>query len=54
MISIRRDYYDPLGRVVQEIQDFTNGAVTDSSNQTIDYTYNSVGMTSLTAGDGER
>jgi YD repeat-containing protein len=50
-----RDYYDPLGRVVQEVQDFTDGAVTDSSNKTTDYTFNSVGMTSLTAemGSGE-
>jgi RHS repeat-associated protein len=44
-----RTYSDPLGRAVQTIQDFTNGAVTDDSNQTTDYTYNSVGKTSLTA-----
>ncbi len=47
----------PLGRAVQNIQDFTNGAVTTSSNKNTDYTYNSVGMTSLTAelgsGNGE-
>ena len=44
-----RTYYDPLGRTVQSIQDFTNGAVTSSSNKTTDYSYNSAGMTSLTA-----
>ncbi len=44
-----RAYYDPLGRVVQTVQDFTIGAVSDSSNKTTDYTYNSVGMTTLTA-----
>jgi hypothetical protein len=44
-----RTYSDSLGRTVQTIQDFTNGAVTDSSNKTTDYTYNSVGQTSLTA-----
>jgi YD repeat-containing protein len=52
-----RTYADGLGRTVQTIVDFTNGAVTDDSNQTTDYTYNSVGMTSLTAeltdGEGE-
>ena len=44
-----RDYYNPLGQVVQEVQDFTTGAITASSNKTTDYAYNSAGMTSLTA-----
>jgi hypothetical protein len=44
-----RTYSDPLGRTVQTIQDFTNGAVTDDSNKRTDYTYNSVSKTSLTA-----
>ena len=50
-----RSYYDGLGRAVQTIQDFTTGTVSASSNKTTDYTYNSVGMTSLTAemGSGE-
>ena len=46
---VNRTYSDPLGRAVQTIEDFTDGAVTDSSNKTTDYTYNSAGMTSLTA-----
>ena len=44
-----RDYYNPLGQVVQDVQDFTTGAITASSNKTTDYAYNSAGMTSLTA-----
>ena len=44
-----RDYYDPLGNVVQEVQDFTTGAITANTNKTTDYAYNSAGMTSLTA-----
>jgi RHS repeat-associated protein len=46
---VTRNYFDPLGRVVQTVEDFTDGAVTDSSNKTTDYAYNSVGRTSLTA-----
>jgi YD repeat-containing protein len=34
-----RSYYDPLGNVVQTVQDFTNGAVSASSNKTTDFTY---------------
>jgi YD repeat-containing protein len=44
-----RDYHDSLGRTVQTMDDFTNGVVTDDSNQTTIYTYNGVGMISLTA-----
>ncbi len=44
-----RTYSDPLGRAVQTTQDFTTGTVSDSSNKTTDYGYNSAGMTSLTA-----
>jgi YD repeat-containing protein len=44
-----RTYSDPLGRALQTVEDFTDGAVTNSSNKTTDYTYNSAGMTSLTA-----
>ena len=44
-----RDYYNPLGQVVQDVQDFTTGAISASSNKTTDYAYNSAGMSSLTA-----
>ena len=44
-----RTYSDPLGRDVQDIENFTDGIVTDSSNKTTDYAYNSVGMTKLSA-----
>jgi RHS repeat-associated protein len=44
-----RTYSDPMGRAVQSINDFTDGTVTTSSNKTTDYTYNGVGMTSMTA-----
>jgi RHS repeat-associated protein len=47
-----RDYYNSLGQVVQEVQDYTNGVVTAGSNKTTDYTLNSAGMTSLTADMG--
>lgn len=46
---VARTYSDPLGRVVQTVQDFTDGAVTDASNKTTDYAYNAAGLTSLTA-----
>jgi RHS repeat-associated protein len=46
---VSRTYSDPLGRDVQDIENFTDGIVTDNSNVTTDYTYNSVGQTSLTA-----
>src|SRR5262249_51379321 len=46
---VARTYSDPLGRAVQTIEDFTDGAVTDTTNKTTDYTYNAAGMTSLTA-----
>jgi RHS repeat-associated protein len=46
---VSRRYSDPLGRVVQSIQNFTDGIVTDNTNVTTDYAYNSVGQTSLTA-----
>src|SRR5262249_61737078 len=46
---VTRTYSDPLGRPTQTVEDFTDGAVTDSSNKTTLYAYNSAGMTSLTA-----
>jgi YD repeat-containing protein len=46
---VSRTYRDALGRTTQTVEDFTDGAVTDSSNKTTNYAYNSVGMTSLTA-----
>ena len=42
-------YTDAMGRTLRTIQDFTDGVVTDGSNATTGYAYNSVGMTSLTA-----
>ena len=43
------DYPGWRGRTLRTIQDFTDGVVTDGSNATTGYAYNSVGMTSLTA-----
>ena len=45
---ISRTSYDNLGRVIQTVENYTNGTVTDTSNKTTAYTYNSVGRTSLT------
>jgi RHS repeat-associated protein len=46
---VSRTYADALGRATQTVEAFTNGAITDTSNKTVGYTYNSVGMTSLSA-----
>jgi hypothetical protein len=46
---VTRTYSDALGRPVQTVEDFTDGAITDDSNKTNSFTYNSVGRTSLTA-----
>ncbi|WP_439623362.1 RHS repeat-associated core domain-containing protein [Gemmata sp.] len=45
---VGRTYADALGRATQTVEAFTNGAITDTSNKTVGYAYNSVGMTSLT------
>jgi RHS repeat-associated protein len=34
-----RDFYDNLGRLTQQIQDYTNGTPTNTSNKTTNYTY---------------
>jgi RHS repeat-associated protein len=36
---VTKDYYDALGRVTKEIQDYTDGTPTNSSNKTTEYTY---------------
>jgi RHS repeat-associated protein len=46
---VSRTYSDALGRAMQTVEDFTDGAITDTSNKTTEYTYNSVGRTSLRA-----
>lgn len=46
---VSRTYSDPLGRAVRTVENFTDGIVTDATNKTTDYAYNSAGMTSLTA-----
>ena len=46
---VSRTYSDALGRTTQTVEDFTDGEITDETNKTTGYTYNSAGMTSLTA-----
>ncbi|VTU01332.1 rhs repeat-associated core domain-containing protein : YD repeat protein OS=Isosphaera pallida (strain ATCC 43644 / DSM 9630 / IS1B) GN=Isop_2419 PE=4 SV=1 [Gemmataceae bacterium] len=46
---VSRTYADALGRATQTVEAFTNGAITDTSNKTVNYAYNSAGMTSLSA-----
>src|SRR5207249_1750818 len=46
---VSRTYFDALGRPTQTVEDFTDGAVTDTSNETTLYAYNGAGRTSLTA-----
>jgi YD repeat-containing protein len=46
---VTRTYSDALGRTNQTVEDFTDGEITDESNKTTGYTYNSAGITSLTA-----
>src|SRR5262249_9202818 len=46
---VRRTYSDALGRATQTVEGFTDGAVTDATNKTTEFGYNSVGLTSLTA-----
>ena len=45
---ITRNTSDNLGRVTKLVENYTNGTVTDTSNKTTDFAYNSVGRTSLT------
>ncbi len=45
---VTRNTSDNLGRVTKTVEDYTNGTVTDTSNKTTDFAYNSVGRTSLT------
>ncbi len=45
---VTRNTYDNLGRVTKLVENYTNGTVTDTSNKTTDFAYNSVGRTSLT------
>ncbi len=46
---VNRTYSDAMGRATQSVGDFTDGAITDATNKTTNYGYNSAGMTSLTA-----
>ncbi|MBA4192465.1 MAG: hypothetical protein C0467_31235, partial [Planctomycetaceae bacterium] len=46
---VSRTYSDALGRATQSVTAFTDGAITDTSNKTTLITYNSVGMTALSA-----
>ena len=42
---VEKEYYDNLGRVTEDIQDYTDGTVTDDSNKTTEYTYDGDGNT---------
>ena len=42
---VEKEYYDNLGRVTKDIQDYTDGTVTDDSNKTTEYTYDGDGNT---------
>ena len=46
---VSRSYADALGRTVRTVENFVDGAVADADDKTTNFTYNSVGMTSLTA-----
>jgi len=46
--AVTRTYTDAEDRTVRIVQDFTNGVVTGTSNATTGYTYNQVGVTSVT------
>jgi YD repeat-containing protein len=46
---VTRNAYDSLGRTTKTIEDYVDGAVSDDDDKTTEYTYNSAGMTSLTA-----
>jgi len=39
------DYYDNLGRLTKEIEDYTDGTVTNNTNKTTEYTYDGDGHT---------
>ena len=39
------DYYDNLGRVTKEVEDYTDGTITDDTNKTTEYTYDGDGNT---------
>jgi RHS repeat-associated protein len=45
-----RTVYDALGRVTSTDENYYNGVTTDAHDKTTTYTYNAVGVTSLTAG----
>jgi RHS repeat-associated protein len=40
---ISKAFYDNLGRVTKSVEDYTDGVVTDTSNKTVEYTYDGVG-----------
>ncbi len=44
---LTRNTLDNLGRVTKTVEDYTNGTVTDTTNKTVEYTYNAIGITSL-------
>jgi len=46
---VARMLYDDLGRTTTSIENYVNGTVSDSDDKTTTFTYNGVGMTSLTA-----
>jgi len=44
---VPRTTTDNLGRVTKQVENFTNGTVTDTSNKTTEFTYNAVGRTTV-------
>ena len=42
---VEKEYYDNLGRVTKDIQDYTDGTVTNDTNKTTEYTYDGDGNT---------
>jgi RHS repeat-associated protein len=42
---VSKTFYDNLGRVTKQVEDYTNGVVTDTTNKTVEYTYDNAGHT---------
>ncbi|MGL4421870.1 MAG: hypothetical protein ACRCZF_14475, partial [Gemmataceae bacterium] len=46
---VNRTFYDAQGRTTKTIENYIDGVVSNTDDKTTEYTYNSAGMTSLTA-----
>jgi RHS repeat-associated protein len=40
---VTKSFYDNLGRVTKQVQDYTDGVVTNNTNKTVEYTYDGSG-----------